>query len=41
MLILGVPVRGLQVLFFMVILAWVTTKIAPVDGFMAAMPVVC
>ncbi|MBZ9797427.1 hypothetical protein [Mesorhizobium sp. ES1-4] len=27
--ILGVPVRGLQFLFFMVILAWVTAKIAP------------
>ena len=30
--ILGVPVRGLQFLFFMVILAWVTTKIAPADA---------
>ena len=30
--ILGVPVRGLQFLFFMVILAWVTTKIAPPDA---------
>lgn len=29
--ILGVPVRGLQFLFFMVILAWVTAKIAPPD----------
>ena len=30
--ILGVPVRGLQFLFFMVILAWVTAKIAPEDA---------
>jgi len=30
--ILGVPVRGLQFLFFMVILAWVTAKIAPGDA---------
>ena len=30
--ILGVPVRGLQFLFFMVILAWVTMKIAPPDA---------
>jgi hypothetical protein len=30
--VLGVPVRGLQFLFFMVILAWVTTKIAPADA---------
>ncbi|ESY00401.1 hypothetical protein [Mesorhizobium sp. LNJC405B00] len=30
--ILGVPVRGLQFLFFMVILAWVTAKIAPADA---------
>ncbi|MFD1987480.1 hypothetical protein ACFSOZ_34235 [Mesorhizobium newzealandense] len=29
---LGVPVRGLQFLFFMVILAWVTAKIAPADA---------
>lgn len=29
--ILGVPVRGLQFLFFMVILAWVTVRIAPPD----------
>ena len=29
---LGLPVRGLQFLFFMVILAWVTTKIAPPDA---------
>ena len=29
---LGVPVRGLQFLFFMVILAWITTKIAPPDA---------
>lgn len=27
--LLGVPMRGLQFLFFMVILAWVTTKFAP------------
>lgn len=31
-IILGVPVRGLQFLFFMVILAWVTAKIAPPDA---------
>ncbi|WP_027055804.1 hypothetical protein [Mesorhizobium erdmanii] len=30
--ILGVPVRGLQFLFFMVILAWVTAKVAPPDA---------
>lgn len=30
--ILGVPVRGLQFLFFMVILGWVTTKVAPADA---------
>jgi hypothetical protein len=30
--ILGVPVRGLQFLFFMVILAWVTMKIAPPEA---------
>ena len=30
--ILGVPVRGLQFLFFMVILAWITAKIAPPDA---------
>ncbi|TGQ91182.1 hypothetical protein EN794_027190 [Mesorhizobium sp. M00.F.Ca.ET.151.01.1.1] len=30
--ILGVPVRGLQFLFFMVILAWVTAKISPPDA---------
>ncbi|UVK38386.1 hypothetical protein LHFGNBLO_005547 [Mesorhizobium sp. AR10] len=30
--VLGVPVRGLQFLFFMVILAWVTMKIAPPDA---------
>ncbi|TIX09530.1 MAG: hypothetical protein E5V46_22455 [Mesorhizobium sp.] len=29
---LGVPTRGLQFLFFMVILAWVTTKVAPPDA---------
>ncbi|RWP75224.1 hypothetical protein [Mesorhizobium sp.] len=29
---LGVPVRGLRFLFFMVILAWVTAKIAPADA---------
>ncbi|MGX7871798.1 hypothetical protein ACVDG5_001780 [Mesorhizobium sp. ORM6] len=29
---LGLPVRGLQFLFFMVILAWATTKIAPPDA---------
>ena len=28
----GVPARGLQFLFFMVILAWVTAKIAPEDA---------
>jgi len=27
--LLGLPMRGLQFLFFMVILAWVTTKFAP------------
>lgn len=30
--VLGVPVRGLQFIFFVVILAWVTTKIAPDDA---------
>ncbi|TIN72463.1 MAG: hypothetical protein E5Y30_06860 [Mesorhizobium sp.] len=30
--ILSVPGRGLQFLFFMVILAWVTAKIAPPDA---------
>ena len=30
--ILGLPVRGLQFLFFIVILAWVTAKIAPADA---------
>lgn len=30
--ILGVPVRGLRFLFFVVILAWVTAKIAPSDA---------
>ncbi|TGQ68472.1 hypothetical protein EN829_016485 [Mesorhizobium sp. M00.F.Ca.ET.186.01.1.1] len=30
--VLGVPVRGLQFLFFIVILAWVTAKIAPPDA---------
>lgn len=30
--ILGVPVRGLQFLFFMVILAWVTARIAPPEA---------
>jgi len=30
--ILGVPVRGLQFLFFVVILGWVTTKVAPADA---------
>lgn len=30
--ILGVPVRGLQFIFFMVILAWITAKIAPPDA---------
>ncbi|SFO98266.1 hypothetical protein SAMN03159463_03323 [Mesorhizobium sp. NFR06] len=29
---LGVPVRGLQFLFFMVILGWVTAKVAPADA---------
>jgi len=29
---LGVPVRGLQFLFFMVILGWITTKVAPPDA---------
>ncbi|TPM35183.1 hypothetical protein [Mesorhizobium sp. B2-3-4] len=29
---LGVPARGLQFLFFMVILAWVTAKISPPDA---------
>jgi hypothetical protein len=29
---LGVPTRGLQFLFFMVILAWITTKVAPPDA---------
>ena len=29
---LGVPTRGLQFLFFIVILAWVTAKIAPPDA---------
>ena len=29
---LGVPARGLQFLFFMVILGWVTTKLAPADA---------
>jgi len=29
---LGVPARGLQFLFFMVILGWVTTKVAPPDA---------
>ncbi|TPI54038.1 hypothetical protein FJ417_25635 [Mesorhizobium sp. B3-1-7] len=29
---LGVPVRGLQFLFFMVILGWVTTKLAPAEA---------
>jgi hypothetical protein len=29
---LGLPVRGLQFLFFMVILAWVTMKVAPSDA---------
>jgi hypothetical protein len=29
---LGVPVRGLQFLFFMVILGWITTKLAPADA---------
>ncbi len=30
--ILGMPVRGLQFIFFMVILAWITAKIAPPDA---------
>lgn len=30
--VLGVPVRGLQFLLFMVVLAWVTAKIAPPDA---------
>lgn len=30
--LLGIPVRGLQFLFFMVILGWVTTKVAPADA---------
>jgi hypothetical protein len=30
--LLRVPVRGLQFLFFMVILGWITTKIAPPDA---------
>ncbi|MCX7304970.1 MAG: hypothetical protein NTV73_11645 [Hyphomicrobiales bacterium] len=30
--LLGVPSRGLQFIFFMVILAWVTTKFAPSDA---------
>jgi hypothetical protein len=29
---LGLPMRGLQFLFFMVILAWITTKFAPADA---------
>lgn len=29
---LGVPARGLQFLFFMVILGWITTKLAPADA---------
>jgi hypothetical protein len=29
---LGVPTRGLQFLFFMVILAWITTEVAPPDA---------
>ncbi|TPO04354.1 hypothetical protein [Mesorhizobium sp. B1-1-5] len=29
---LGVPARGLQFLFFMVVLGWITTKLAPVDA---------
>ena len=29
---LGVPVRGLQFLFFMVILGWITTKLAGADA---------
>ena len=31
-LMLGLPSRGLQFIFFMVILAWVTTKFAPADA---------
>ena len=30
--LLRVPARGLQFLFFMVVLAWVTAKIAPPDA---------
>jgi hypothetical protein len=30
--LLSVPMRGLQFLFFMVILGWVTTKVAPADA---------
>jgi len=30
--LLGVPVRGLQFLFFMVILGWITTKLAGADA---------
>ncbi|TPN84876.1 hypothetical protein FJ987_23165 [Mesorhizobium sp. CU2] len=30
--VLGIPVRGLQFLFFMVIFGWVTTKVAPADA---------
>ncbi|MDX8514805.1 hypothetical protein [Mesorhizobium captivum] len=30
--VLGLPARGLQFLFFMVILGWVTTKVAPPDA---------
>ena len=30
--LLRVPARGLQFLFFMVVLGWVTTKIAPADA---------
>jgi membrane associated rhomboid family serine protease len=30
--LLRVPMRGLQFLFFMVILGWITTKIAPPDA---------
>jgi hypothetical protein len=29
--LLRIPVRGLQFLFFIVILGWVTTKVAPAD----------
>ena len=29
---LGVPARGLQFLFFMVILGWITMKLAPADA---------